>query len=35
MKKQTFEQWMAKVNIAIKHLSNMSAGDIPDCCYQD
>jgi hypothetical protein len=33
--KQTFEQWMAKVNRAVEHLSSMSTDDMADCPYRD
>ena len=33
--KQTFEQWLEKVDVAVDHLSSMSLHDLPDCCYRD
>jgi hypothetical protein len=33
--KQTFEEWMAKVNSAVEHDSSMSASDLPDVPYRE
>jgi hypothetical protein len=33
--KQTLEQWLAKVNLAVEHLSGMSMHDLADCPYMD
>jgi hypothetical protein len=33
--KQTFEQWLDRVDAEIQAIAGVSLLDLPDCCYQD
>lgn len=35
MAKQTFEEWMARVNQLIDNYCGMVSEDLPDWCYRD
>jgi hypothetical protein len=33
--KQSFEDWMKKVDCHIEYAIGLSTSDLPDCCYRD